>query len=48
MIVGYRREEPFDEVSTGPHWSSDGKKCAYGGRKGNELIWRVYKVPDDQ
>ena len=48
MVVGYRRNEAFDEILTGPNWSSDGKKCAYGGRKGQELIWRVYKVPEDQ
>ena len=46
-IYAYRRDEPFDEVCTGPNWSPDGKKCAFGVRKGNELIWRVFKLPVD-
>jgi hypothetical protein len=47
-VYGYRRDEALDEVSTAPYWSADGRKCAFGVRKGNELIWRVYKIPDDQ
>jgi len=47
-VVAYRRDEPFDEVLTGPNWSPDSKKCAFGVRKGQELIWRVVTVPDDQ
>jgi Tol biopolymer transport system component len=46
-VYAYRRDEPFDEVCTGPNWSPDGKKCAFGVRKGNELIWRVFKLPVD-
>ena len=44
--VNYRRGEDYDEVLTPPVFSSDSKKCGYGARKGNELVWRVVTVSD--
>ncbi|MBV8879618.1 MAG: PD40 domain-containing protein [Planctomycetaceae bacterium] len=44
--VNYRRGDDLDEVFTPPVFSSDGKRCAYGARKGNELKWHVVQVAD--
>ena len=44
--VNYRRGDDYDEVLTAPVFSSDGKKCAYGVRRGPDLMWRVVTVAD--
>jgi Tol biopolymer transport system component len=46
MVVNYRRQEPFDEILTPAYWSPDGKKVAFGGRKGPDVYWRVVTVPE--
>jgi hypothetical protein len=42
--VNYRRGDDFDEVLTAPVFSADSKKCAYGVRRGPDLIWKVVPV----
>ncbi len=44
--VNYRRGDDYDEVLAPPVFSSDGKKCAYGVRRGPDLMWRVVTVAD--
>ncbi|MBI3854937.1 MAG: PD40 domain-containing protein [Planctomycetes bacterium] len=44
--VNYRRGDDYDEVLTAPVFSSDSKKCAYGVRRGPDLLWRVVTVAD--
>ena len=44
--VNYRRGDDFDEVLTPPVFSSDSKKCAYGARRGPDLIWKVVPVQE--
>jgi Tol biopolymer transport system component len=42
--VNYRRGEDYDEVLTAPVFSADSKKCAYGVRRGPDLLWKVVPV----
>ena len=44
--VNYRRGDDYDEVLTAPVFSSDSKKCAYGVRRGPDLIWKVVQVQE--
>jgi hypothetical protein len=44
--VNYRRGDDVDEVLTAPVFSSDGKKCAYGVRRGPDLMWKVVAVQE--
>jgi Tol biopolymer transport system component len=44
--VNYRRGDDYDEVLTPPAFSADGKRCAYGVRRGPDLMWRVVTVAD--
>lgn len=42
--VNYRRGDDYDEVLTPPVFSADSKKCAFGVRRGPDLIWKVVPV----
>lgn len=42
--VNYRRGDDYDEVLTAPVFSADSKKCAYGVRRGPDLVWKVVPV----
>lgn len=44
--VNYRRGDDYDEVLTDPVFSVDSKKCAYGVRRGPDLLWKVVPVQD--
>ncbi len=44
--ANYRRGDDYDEVLTLPNFSADGKKCAYGVRRGPDLLWKVVTVAD--
>lgn len=44
--VNYRRGNDYDEVLTPPVYSADSKKCAYGVRRGPDLLWRVVPVEE--
>ena len=44
--VNYRRGNDYDEIVTLPVYSADSKKCAYGVRRGPDLLWRVVPVEE--
>jgi len=44
--VNYRRGNDYEEILTHPVFSSDSKKCAYGVRRGPDLLWRVVPVEE--
>ncbi len=44
--VNYRRGDDYDEVLTPPVFSADSKKCAYGVRRGPDLLWKVVQVQE--
>lgn len=44
--VNYRRGNDYEEILTAPVYSSDSKKCAYGVRRGPDLLWRVVPVEE--
>ena len=44
IVVGNRKTGPFDQVWA-PQFSPDGKKVAFGARKGADLWWKVVDSP---
>lgn len=44
VVVGEARSDEFDEVVSGPVWSSDGKRVAFTARTKSELWSRVLEV----
>ncbi len=47
LVIHHRRnDEGFDEIYGAPVFSPDGRKVAFGARKGNDLLWKVYPVPE--
>jgi hypothetical protein len=44
MVVADNKGEEFDDWYSAPFFSADGKKVAFGARKGRELWWKVREV----